>query len=466
MIELHPFQKQSVEDIRAVYRAGARRPLLVSPTGSGKTVMFSFITQGHVAKGGRVLILVHRQELMDQVAEMLGNFDTPFGGISPDWAWEPSKAVQVASVFTMVRRTWNPTLIIVDEGHHACGSTTWGKVIAAHPKARVLGVTATPIRLSGEGLSESFDVLVQGPTTQQLIEQGHLSRFRTFCPSTPDLSAVHKRMGDFKISELVSAVDRPSLTGDAVTQYRRHALGRQGVAFCVSVEHAKHVADDFKSAGIAAMNIDGGLPREWRRDIVRDFKAKKLQILTSCDLISEGFDCPGIEVGISLRPTHSLGLWLQQFGRCLRVAPGKTEAIMLDHAGNAMRHGLPTDPREWSLEGTASAKGPRTPSIRVCPECFAAMAAYHPKCIQCGHQFVAAPRQIERREGALEEMTPEQLEEARAAQAATDKKALEILTNLGRRRGYGAPEQWARHVLAGQKKKKTRSVTPQPKEAA
>lgn len=465
MIELHDFQVREVQQLREAFRGGARAPLLVAPTGSGKTVVFSYMARNHISRPGRrVLILVHRQELIDQVADTLNRFEVRHGYWCPGTRPSANDRVIVGSVFTVVRSValgWMPSLIIVDEAHHAVDSTTWGRVLQ-HYGCHVLGVTATPVRLSGEGLGESFDTLIHGPTTQELIERGYLCRFRTFCPSAPDLSRVHRRMGEYVTKDLASACDRPALTGDAVAHYRRHADGRQAVAFCVSVEHAHHVAESFRGAGYQAAHIDGSVPSNHRFEMVRDFRERRLKVLTSCDLISEGFDVPSIEVGISLRPTQSLGMWLQQMGRCLRTAPGKEEAILLDHAGNAMRHGLPSEPREWTLNGCKSASADdRAPSVRICPKCWAAMASHVRRCVQCGSEFEVIPRTVGKKAGELEEMTADQIAALRYKETEVDKRSLEVLTALGQRRGYKDPAAWARHVLEGQQKKKVRKVRAQ-----
>lgn len=461
MISLYPYQLEMVENIRSAYRKRFRAPLLVAPTGSGKTILFSHMAMRHSEKQGRVLILVHRQELIEQVADTLRRFDVDYQIIGKGWT--VCSRVAIGSVFTVIRRLpkmdWKPSFIIVDEAHHAAASTTWGKVLAAFPQAHKLGVTATPIRLSGEGLSDSFDVLIQGPTTQQLIDDGYLSRFRVFCPSSPDLSAVHKRVGDYVTKELELVVDRPSLTGDAVDHYMRHAKDRQAVAFCVSVSHAKHVAEQFMAAGVAAQSIDGSLPDLWRRGIVKDFRQGRLKVLTSCDLISEGFDVPNIQCGISLRPTASLGLWLQQFGRCLRISTGKTDTVFLDHAGNALRHGLPSEDRDWSLAGSREKRNSeRIPSIRICKKCFAANKTTATVCASCGQAFEPKPRKVSKKKGELEELTPESMAALAQRRKQGTAQSLEALTELGKMRGYKNPSAWAAHVWHGRNLKKQRKV--------
>ena len=458
-ITLFPDQVTVLEAVRQEYRVGARAPLLVAPTGFGKTIVFCAICQGAVAKGRRIWILVHRQELIDQVSATLAQFGVPHGIISPQFPSFAHRPVQVASVFSLVRRMASltpPDLIVIDEAHHAILASTWGKVIAAFPRARLLGVTATPARLSGEGLGDIFDRLIMGPTVQALIDSARLSPVRVFAPPTIDIAGVHSAMGDYKKRELAFAVDKPKVTGDAITHYQTLTPGKRAAVFCVSIEHAQHMAQAARTAGISAVQIDGKMHIALRREIIGDFAHGKISWLVSVDLISEGFDCPGIDVGISLRPTQSLGLWLQQCGRILRVFPGKTGATILDHAGNSLRHGLPTEQRDWSLSGSAT-KGTdaeRAASVRVCPRCFSAQRSGRPACANCGAPFPVEPRVVAKAKGTLTEVTQEDIDKRRARQTVGQTKDLAGLTALGRMRGYKDAERWAQYVIQGRERKR------------
>ena len=458
---LRPYQDRDADLIRASYRAGKRAPLYVAPCGSGKTVLFAFICRGAQRKGRKVLILCHRTELVDQISAALKQFEVPHGIISAGYDYRPHLPVYVASVFTLVRRAglFSPDLTIIDEAHHCVETTTWGKVVARGRLGRLLGVTATPCRLSGEGLGGIFDDLILGPTAGYLIENGYLSPLRTFAPPTINTAQLHSRMGDFMHGELVELVDNASITGSAVEHYKRLADGKQAAVFCVSIEHAQHVAKQFREAGYSAESVDGKLDRTIRRQIIGGFTRGETKIITSCDLISEGFDCPRIEVGISLRPTQSLGLWLQQCGRILRPFPGKESALLLDHSGNCLRHGLPTDTRTWSLAGVDKAARADKPagSVRVCPACFSAQSSRLPKCGGCGHLFAIEARTIAEKEGELEEMTSEQLAARRTRIEQGMTRDLAALTALGKLRNYANPERWAQHVWEARQLKKKRA---------
>ena len=452
MITLRDYQNTAVDALRNSYRTGNRRPLLVSPTGSGKTVLFSYMASEAKRRGNRVMILAHRAELLDQISRTLRDFTVPHGFIAPGFPNDGRFDVQVASVFALARRinrVKQPDLIIIDEAHHAIANSTWGKIIEAWPEARVLGVTATPCRLSGDGLGDVFDDLVHGPTVAELIELGSLSPYRLFAPNPINLTGVHIRAGDYVKGELAAAVDKPSITGDAIREYSRRANGKRAVVFCISVEHAVHVAAQFKAAGYSAASIDGGMERTERKRINDAFSAGSIQILTSCDLISEGYDLPAIEVAILLRPTQSLSLYLQQVGRALRIFPGKTEAVILDHAGNAFRHGLPDDDRDWSLDGTKNSKRERDPDdipVKSCPKCLAAVRSISQTCKHCGHVFEVRAREIVQVEGELQEIDKDAMRrQIRREQASA--KTMDDLIALGASRGYKNPRAWAQHVF-------------------
>lgn len=464
MITLRPYQSEAIEALRGSFRAGHHSPLLVMPTGAGKTVCFSYLTQRLTAAGKRVAILVHREELIRQVSDTLRAFDVDRGLIAAGALYDRRQRAHVASVFALARRLDRvavPDYVICDEAHHCIAGSSWGKVVAAwravNPALRLIGVTATPERLSGEGLGEVFDDMLLGPTVRQLIDLGALSEYRMFAPrQAVDLSGIGRRGGDFVRSEAAAAMDKPAIHGDAVAHYRRHCDGAPAVAFCVSVEHAEHVAESFRASGYRSASIDGTMPRDVRRSILQDFSRGGLNVLTSCDLISEGFDVPGIVAAILLRPTQSLALYLQQVGRALRTAPGKTHAVILDHVGNSARHGSPCQDREWSLLGRSEASRKTKTgeaACRQCESCFAMSPAAASKCRECGAVFQVVRREVEQVDGELSEVEVAKLRiEAKRAQAAA--QTLEDLIAEGRRRGFKNPAGWARHVWAGREKKR------------
>lgn len=442
-------------------QSGKRSPLLVAPCGSGKTVMFSYFAQTVTSKGKRTLILAHRDELVDQISATLGAFRVRHSFIAAGRLFDRRPAVHVGSVFTVARRLQyvpKPDIIIIDEAHHAKAST-WGKIFAAFPEAWRIGVTASPVRLSGESLGDIFDEMILGPSVQSLTGIGHLCPYKLYIPSTIDTDSLHIRGGDYARGELAAATDKATITGEAVKEYVKHARGKRAVAFCVSVAHAQHVAAQFSAAGFSAMCIDGTMAKDIRAAIIRRFRDGLIQVLTSCDLISEGFDLPAIECAIMLRATASLGLWIQMSGRALRPHPDKKFAVLLDHAGNTMRHGLPDEERVWTLEGREKSGAPPEVHIRVCPQCFGANVGGATVCAYCGAVFPETPRAIRQVEGDLVEVDQAQLAlklkwKREQGMAGTFPE----LVALARARGYRKPTAWAAIIMKGRHAKNNARV--------
>lgn len=374
MIQLRDYQQSLVGDIRAAMRTH-RRVLAVAPTGAGKTVIFSHISHGVSQRGKRAVIVAHRREIVDQIGNALSGFGLRYGRIQAGHS-QTNDPVQVAMVQTIAKRLHRiaePDLLVVDEAHHAVAGS-WSKLAAAWPNAKILGVSATPERLDGQGLGAAFDVLVEGPTTADLIERGFLSDFEYFAPpAAADLSKIATRAGDFAIDQLAAAMDKATVTGDAVEHYRQHLQGRPAIAFCVTVAHAEHVAEQFRQAGFRAASVDGTLDAAERARRVAAIGNGGLQVLTSCELISEGFDVPAVSGAILLRRTKSLAMFLQQIGRVLRIKPDGSRAVILDHVGNVNLHGSPKSPRLWSLN--AKRRKDREASVRQCKICYGVWGA-------------------------------------------------------------------------------------------
>jgi len=447
-LTLRPYQSRAIQELRLAYRDGARAPLLVLPTGAGKTVVFSEITRSASERGRSVLILVHRRELIDQASRKLAAADVTHGIIAAGIA-QNDALVQVASVQTLVRRLERiqaaPDLIIVDEAHHATAGS-WSRILDHWPDALRLGVTATPVRADGRGLSVIFDCLVLGPSVADLISSQFLSQARIYAPpQLADLMGLKRRCGDFAVDEAAARLDRPTVTGDAIAHFRRFAESQQAIAFCCSQRHAEHVCESFNAAGIRASTLLGSTDPLDRDRTVAHFAAGQIQVLVTVDVVSEGFDVPAASCAILLRPTASLGLFLQQVGRVLRPAFGKAAAIILDHVGNVHRHGFPDDPRDWSLDDrmrTSRGGGLPAPSVRTCDHCFAAFKPA-PICPVCGANCTAQPRrQLKQVDGELKELRREAVRQ-RVAERKRARTLPELLA-VAKQRGYSAG--WAYKV--------------------
>jgi superfamily II DNA or RNA helicase len=452
MPQPRPYQQQAVDALRHEYRSGARSVLFVLPTGGGKTVVFSHISE-HAR--GKVLVLVHRVELLEQASQSLARLGVPHGTIRPRQDLDLSERVQVASVQTIARRLaripadWF-SLVIVDEAHHS-NAGTWAQVLGHFSSARVLGVTATPVRTDGRGLGEHYERMVLGPSPAWLTDNGYLAAARVFAPPIGfDVRQLRVRAGDYAMDDAAAQLTQRAAMGDVVQHYRRYLDGQTAIAFCCSVAHAEAVAARFAGEGISASSIDGTMSTDQRRELLQQLGAGDLKVLTSCQLIGEGVDVPSVGGCILLRPTQSEALHLQMIGRCLRPQAGKV-AVVLDHVGNVQRLGHHLEQREWTLDGVRKrAKDAAAPAVRICSTCFAAMPATAQACPECGAVQVQKPRELKVLEGELVEVEIAQRQRRKEQGSA---QTLEQLIEVGRRRGMKNPHGWARHVLAARQAK-------------
>lgn len=300
----------------------------------------------------------------------------------------------------------------------------WMKAINRMPLAKGLGLTATPLRADGKGLGRFsdgvMDVMIQGPEMRELIQRGYLTDYEVYCPpSDIDLSAVgHSGSGDFSPEALRKAVHGSrTIVGDVVSSYLRLAPGKRGVTFCVDIEAAQEVCAEFRRRGVPAEVLTGKTPDLLRAQILRGLRDGRILQVVSVDVLSEGFDLPAIEVVSFARPTDSLGLYRQQFGRVLRTMPGKAIATVIDHVGNVVRHRPPDALRAWSLDRRErKSKGAPDDLIpmRSCPQCTRPYERTFPACPFCGHVVVPAERSAPQHvDGDLVLLTPDVLAKLR-----------------------------------------------------
>lgn len=414
VIKLRKYQEKGIVDIRAQFSKLIKRVVYVAPCGAGKTLVMAYMAKQAISRGKRTIFLVHRRELITQASRTLTEYGIPHGinGRTND-------LIQIASVQTVARRLDKlqvPDLVILDECHHATAST-WKKCLEYWQDAYVVGLTATPARLNGQGLGDVFESMVIGPTARELIQQGHLTPYTYYAPpQIADFEGVAIKMGDFDGQEIEIRVNKPTVIGDAISHYIKLANGKQAIAYCASVLHSQNTAAAFQAAGITAKHIDGTTSASERDKAIEDFRAGRITVLCNMDLIGEGFDVPTMEVVILLRPTQSLTLYIQQSMRGMR--PDKNNyfktAIILDHVGNVFRHGLPDAPREWSLDGTVKRKKSEGASVgvRQCLGCYLCHAPA-PQCPYCGYEYQMTARQLAAEAGELAEYDAKIIEESK-----------------------------------------------------
>lgn len=458
-LQLRPYQEQVISDTRNALKTN-KRVLMQGPTGMGKTAITVYMMGRATEQGKRAYFLVHQNELLSQTSKALWRQKLEHGMIA---SGQPMNAfpAQVASVQTLVRRLESypePAILIIDEAHRAAAKT-YQTIIDHWPKALVIGLTATPQRTDGKPLDIIFQDLVIGPSIRELMDDGYLCDYEMFAPPLGiDMAGVGRRMGDYDKHDLEAAVDKPTITGDAVRHYQQHAMGKRMVSMCVTVKHAQHVADQYNAAGVPAATLEGKMTGKQREDVLRDFELGKLLVLTNVQLLVEGVDIPSIEVIQWLRPTQSLVIWMQGNGRGLRPHAGKERLIIFDHVANNQKHGLPDDDRTWGLEGKEKGKKKSAAEDEVktkqCEQCWAVFRLGPDSCPHCGAPIIAATkRELEVVDGELEKVD----KEARRLQAKKEQgmaRTLEDLVALGIKRGMQKAAQWAAITMASREKRK------------
>lgn len=457
---LRPYQAALVDQLRDAFRIGYRAPLLQLATGGGKTVVFTAITASAHGRGKRVLVAAHRRELIRQAGAKLTAARVPHGIIAPGHA-ETADMVQVGSIQTLARRLDRlPAfdLVVLDEAHHAVAAQ-WTALRTAQPQARILGVTATPARLDGKGLGVGaggiFDVLIEGPLIGELTRDGFLAPARYFVPERRiDTNDVRTVAGDFSVAGLEELLASDSrITGDAIESYRRHAAHRPAICFVATVHHGQVVAAQFREAGYRAACVHGALAADQRDKLIAGLGTGEVEVLMSCELISEGLDVPAVAAVILLRPTQSLGLHLQQIGRGLRPVPGKEHLIVLDHVGNVLEHGRADDARTWTLAaGLARDAGDKAAApVKRCEACGMANATAARTCESCRAEFPVKEPDLNPAPGHLVELTRERIDYL-ARQPHHRLRGMMLsepeVRAIARERGYRCG--WAMHYLREQ----------------
>lgn len=341
-MKLRDYQTRAVNKTREHWSNGTLRVLVVSPTGSGKTVMGVALAQGQQA-----LWLAHRAELVDQARKRL----------------PPS--VQVATVQTLAARGNRPeaNLLILDEAHHY-RADQWSAVVEHYRTARVLGLTATPQRSDGRPLGDMFDTIVDAASYSELLEAGHIVPARVFQPRSGQLTG--------------------GIAQCPIRAYQRYGEGARGFVFVGAVARAKELAERFSDAGIPTAVVHGNTPRAEREASLRRFRAGDLRLLVNVNVLTEGVDVPEARVCLLERNVGFTGAYMQMVGRVLRSAPGKESAIVIDLPGVTHVHGLPTEDRTYSLDGRAMS-AESVGSLKQCLQCGATVLSSCSVCPECGY---------------------------------------------------------------------------------
>jgi DNA repair protein RadD len=469
-IILREHQESLVGGIREAFEQKHKSVMAQLCTGGGKTAIASYITQKTVQNNRRVLALVHRREIFDQFSRAYLSMGVNHSLIIPNVKMGNELAM-LASVQTLVSRIKKnepipePDLIIADEGHHAIASQ-WQFIMARFPNARILGMSATPTRTDGTGLDKIFSYMVcgdkHGASMKELIKKGYLSPYQVFSQRLAvDLLDVRiASNGDYDKNELADRLK--SVIGCEVAEYKKHLHGKPAIAFYPTVETAEIGSEKFRQAGYRAISIDGSMKPAERKKAIADLGNGNLDVLTSCDVISEGTDIPVVVGALLLTKSKSIIKYLQQVGRALRSAKGKTHAIILDFVGNVGIHGLPCEDREWSLEGVKRRKREVevTERITQCDNCSHHFLTKNRVCDRCGWvlEFTEKRKTIIEN-GELISVSIEYFEKVQMQLKFERKRedaqarSLQELISLGVSRGYSNPQGWALHKMKARSNK-------------
>ena len=429
-MSLRPYQSSALTQIKKNFANGLNRQLLVMPTGSGKTVVFSELLKACHAKGIPALMVVRGRQLVDQASQRLAREGVPHGVLmANDFRYRLREPIQVISIDTVARRKIKPKaeLVVIDECHLAV-SKSYKEFLDGYQN--ILGVTATPF--SDAGLGHIADTIVEPVTFDQLVQDGYLVAPRYFAPSLPDLRGVKMSGDDYNQEQLGDKMS--TLVGDAVEHYRRHANGRRAICFAVNIKHSHQLCDVFNSSGVRAIHADADTSLDERRRAIVKLESGEVSVLVNVGIFGLGVDICHVDAIIMARPTQSLNLHIQQIGRGTRPYPGKSDFLVLDHAGNTLRHGFINEQRTPILKTQQVALRIKSPT--TCLLCFCIF--YGPTCTSCGNVNESKMRKLEVKDGELQEIV----------ELTEDQKLIRYVNDLKRQRKIkGYKRGWLFHEL-------------------
>ena len=433
-MNLRPYQKDLYDKASAEFARGNRRVLVVSPCGSGKTILMAQMADTAQKRGKNVWVILPRQEILEQTLETFSKCDIPLNTIYVGMAITTANKANELPY---------PDLILFDECHISVASTYW-KIVNHAPDAFIVGLTASPCRSDNKPLGSLYEVLVEGVTVKWLIDNKYLAPYEYYSVTVADLSAISD------CNDASEVLMKSAVYGKVIENWQKLAKDIPTVCYCASVKHSQETSKAFSNAGIKAVHFDGTTPYLERKQIVERFRSGEITVLCNCDLISMGFDMPDIGCVVMLRPTTSASLYIQQSGRALRYKPQKT-AIIIDAVANYARFQLPDEPYEWSLDKAIKQRTETNAEgdffIRTCSKCFKVFKTA-PICPYCGEEYPLHPREIEAHENI--ELARISAEEAEKAERARKQMRMEVgmcksiadLMQVQKERGYDLKWVW------------------------
>lgn len=461
MITLFPDQQTSVDAVGAAMRRRVKYVLMQGATGSGKSIQGAFMIQRSSAKGNKAWFIVPRRELIFQMSETFRDFQIDHSFIASGYLYDPFALVHVCSSGTLVGRLDKltaPAIAFIDETHF--GNDTLDVIIQWLKAAGtyIVGLSATPWKMNGEGLGKWYDAMVCGPKIKWLIENQRLQNYRYFAPSSPDLSGVRITAGDYNQKDLSGklAADNARV-GNMVEHYKKNAMGRRGITFGVSIDDSQKIAESYRAAGVTAMHIDGKTPDDERRRIAKAFARREILQLCCNDLLVFGWDLAAasgikdvvVECMSDGQPTKSVAKQKQKNGRNLRYDKfNRDPHLFFDHSNNLKEHGYPCEEPTWTLSDQEKGSGNsniRLLPVKQCEKCFYCETP-KPACSNCGFEHPIAYREISEVAGDLIELSPEERTKIRVKEER-ECKTLKDFIDLGESRGYEEPVLWAKRKM-------------------
>jgi len=417
-MNLRDYQNKAIEDIRYHFRRGKKRILLVSPTGSGKTIIACEMIKKAQDNHNFSLFVAHRRELVMQCSRKLTDFECTHGVLMAGKSPNHISDCQVGSIQTITSRTEkddfikpNANIIFLDEAHRSI-SKSFQNLLKQYPDSFVVGLTATPIRSDNKGLGNVYEELIEAGNIKSLTEQGYLVKNRIIAPSIPDLQGIRIIAGDYDKGQLDKRMNKPKLVGDIVANWVKSGENRPTVVFATSIKHSKYICNVFNHNGIPAGHIDGEMPEIEREKVLKKLDDDEIKVISNCMVLTEGWDKPKISAVIIARPTKSYGMYIQMVGRALRPYPNKIDTIILDHSGAVYEHGFPEDAGNWSLKTTTRKEKEKITKEKVekqpltCTECYSVYKPTKddPSCPQCNHIPTKKEKQVLIKSGRLIEL--------------------------------------------------------------
>lgn len=412
--------------------------ILEASTGFGKTTLTAELLKTTKS----AWFVVHRKRLFKDVIDCFEREGLDYGFIAAGKPYVEGRKIYICMARTLANRIYflpEPHLVVIDEAHNVAAKTY--DIISQKGKFRIL-LTATPERTDGQGLGKYAPIMVSAPPMSWLIANKRLSPFKYYAPSTIDKSKLKKRAGEFTNESIDEVFESSSIHGDCIESYRKYADGKRAIVFCHSIKAAQETAAQFNAVGISAASLESSVNDEESDNISDALKSGELLVVTSVNMVLEGYDLPAIECIIWKRPTDSLIVSKQGNGRGLRYIPNKT-CIILDHVGNVFKHGLPDRIVKWSLEGRKKRDKEATIAVRVCKVCKASFEPA-PECPECGAPVIAEERIIKQTKGELQEIKQVEIKQNRKEQGRA--RTLDQLIALAKQRGYKNPKFWAEKI--------------------